>query len=264
MILQPEGRSYRLFDFLLGDQLAWNIPLFMLLLLIALLYKWLVKNYLHKTIVHRKTFSIFLGLGLLYLAIGSPLTKISELSFSLHMLQMSILYFIIPPLIIYGMPAFKALNRWLLPPQIALVSFAILLFLYHIPIVINLLSAYSAIHNGYVTLLFILSLHFWWPLVAPDPKHRFQGTVKKQYCHYNSLYIMPACLLLIVSAVIGEINNPFLTQITAHLCLPSETNSIQVLPPFFNTSYDQITAGILMIGIHKLSLKLTIHISNDS
>src|SRR5699024_5347963 len=35
---------------------------------------------------------------------GSPLAAISHFSFSLHMIQMSILYFIIPPIFLLGIP----------------------------------------------------------------------------------------------------------------------------------------------------------------
>ena len=52
----------------------------------------------------KKAILFFLSLALLFLIIGTPLAALSHLSFSLHMLQMSLLYFIIPPLILAGIP----------------------------------------------------------------------------------------------------------------------------------------------------------------
>lgn len=65
---------------------------------------------------------------------------------------------------------------------------------------------------------------------------------------------MPACLLFIFSAIIDGVNNPFLTQLTAHLCIPTESLSAEILPPPFHTRYDQGMTGVLMLGIHKVTL----------
>ncbi|MBY7145067.1 cytochrome c oxidase assembly protein [Virgibacillus sp. NKC19-3] len=89
---------------LLEDQSSWNIPLVVGLTCIAVLYSFFIKRDTRIPLTHLQPFLFFLGLGLWYLASGSPLATISHLSFSLHMIQMSLLYFIIPPLILLGIP----------------------------------------------------------------------------------------------------------------------------------------------------------------
>ncbi|WP_369293410.1 cytochrome c oxidase assembly protein, partial [Alkalihalophilus pseudofirmus] len=53
---------------------------------------------------HRQPFLFFSSLILFYLTTGSPFAALSHLTFSSHMVQMSILFFIFPPLFLLGIP----------------------------------------------------------------------------------------------------------------------------------------------------------------
>lgn len=258
-------------NLLLAGQLSWNIPLSILFLTIAALYIFLIKTKnIHLT---RLQYSLFLiGLCLLYLAIGSPLLTISYLSFSLHMIHMSTLFFIIPPLLLLGIPQnlykqfmynliIKKIGTWI-SPKIALITFSLLFFLYHLPFVLIYLSEHNLIQKGFLTFLFILAFRMWWPIVSPFPLKPFTGKAKKKYMFQSGLFIMPACLLFTVSAFLDGISNPLLTQITTHLCLPPNSEEIQLLPFPFNTNYDQFLAGLFMIGLHKISLSAASRITN--
>ncbi|MFK9090185.1 cytochrome c oxidase assembly protein [Bacillus salipaludis] len=239
----------------LEGQLVWNIPLLTGLICIAVLYGCLVTFYTNIKIYHKQPLLFFLCLGILYVTLGSPLSTLSHLSFSFHMMQMSILYFIIPPLFLLGIPEsfpkiLKGINKLFLPPLVALYTFAVLFLMYHLPIVLTFLSKNSFVHNGYLVLLFIMALSMWCPIV----KDR-----NKPFALLSGLLLMPACILFIITGFIGGLNNPFLAQMTANLCIsPSAISSLHILPPPFNTGLDQIMAGILMIVMHKFALILTV------
>ncbi|MEK5441188.1 cytochrome c oxidase assembly protein [Fredinandcohnia sp. FSL W7-1320] len=262
-------------DGLLEGQLMWNTPLLVGLIGIAVIYSLFVHRVTEIKLYQKQPLLFIFSLVLLYVSIGSPLTTISHLSFSLHMIQMSILYFIVPPILllgtpcnlfqrIRGIPIVNVVTKWFLFPRIALFVFAILFFMYHLPEVLKAFSQDSFLHNGYIFVLLILSFGMWWPIVSPDPRQRFDKRTKKQFAVLSGVLLMPACLLFIFSALIDGLNNPFLTQLTAHLCIPSQSFSLNILPPPFNTKYDQAIAGLIMLGIHKISLTATTRLQSAS
>ncbi|WP_449354855.1 cytochrome c oxidase assembly protein [Virgibacillus natechei] len=258
---------------LLGGQLTWNIPLVVGLTCIAVLYSFFVKRDTRIPLTRLQPLLFFLGLVLLYLATGSPLSTISHLSFSLHMIQMSLLYFIVPPFIllgipepifkqIYKLPMIKKGSKRLLRPKTALYIFATLFLMYHLPFALDILSQNAFIQNGYLFLLFLLSFSIWWPITSPDLKQRLHGKQMKRYVFRSGLLLMPACVFFMLTALTDGMNNPFLTQITSQLCIPSGNGSLQLLPPPFNTEYDQLMAGIFMLGIHKFGIMLSLRLGN--
>ena len=226
----------------LDGQSPWHFSLLVVLVCLACCYLFLVQRYSKAELDNKQVFLFFLGLFLFYFTIGSPFAVISHFSFSLHMIQMSILYFIIPPLLLLGIPEnlfMKALDIpkpwWIkkckFPPKIALYLFAVLLLLYHLPFILTLLSTASLLQNGYITILFFLSFIMWSPIASPDSKRRLCRQEMKRYAMKSGYALMPACLFFIVAAFIGGIENPLFAQLTAHLCMPGTLNAITVLPP---------------------------------
>ncbi|WP_246202573.1 cytochrome c oxidase assembly protein [Virgibacillus doumboii] len=265
--------DFMTFEFLLWGQMEWDFPLSVFLAGIAVTYSYLLKYLSSIRLYTKQPFLFFLALCLLYLIIGSPLSAISHLSFSLHMLQLSILYFIIPPLILAGIPGqlFKQLlkipliiktGKLFLTPKLALFLFSLLFLIYHLPFVLRVFSQNPFMQNGFLLALFILSFILWWPIVSPDPNQRFYNKHKKRYIFLSGLLLMPACTIFIVSALIDGTQNPFLNQITAQLCTPTQTDSPNLLPSPFNTKYDQIMAGALMLGVHKFGMILSSRLRN--
>ncbi len=247
---------------LLGDHLTWNVPLLVLTISLTVVYLMNIK----RKIKPLQPILFLTGIWLLYMIIGSPLVAISYLSFSFHMIQMSFLFFIVPPLILLGIPTniyekivalpyFGEIRRLLITPITALIAFAILLLLYHLPIVLTVISQYPGVQKTYLTILFIFAFRMGWPLASPNPDQRFLSTKRKKYLWQSSVYMMPACMMFILSALLAEMGNPFLGQMAANLCLPEST--IHVLPAPFNTKYDQMLAGVFMISLHKASLLMT-------
>lgn len=250
----------------LEGQLLWNIPLLACLIGIAMLYVSFV-SFTKIKLYQKQPLLFFLSLGILFLTFGSPFETISHLSYSLHMLQMSILYFIIPPLFLLGMPdaflrhiqklsLFVRVSKFFLPPIAALYAFGALFLMYHVPVVLTTLSQNTLVHNGYLFVLFLLSIRMWRPIASPESKGQ-----NKRYLFLSGLVLMPACLLFIFTALIGGMNNPLLTELTAHLCItPAQLSSLNILPSPFNTQLDQMFAGILMLGMHKCGLLLTVRL----
>src|SRR5699024_6242385 len=92
------------YEVLLQEHVIWDTDLLIGILCIALLYILLLHRLRTIKMYQKHVILFLLVLGLLYITIGSPLSRISHFSFSLHMIQMSILYFIIPPIILLGIP----------------------------------------------------------------------------------------------------------------------------------------------------------------
>ncbi|MBO1005687.1 cytochrome c oxidase assembly protein [Pseudogracilibacillus auburnensis] len=252
---------------LLVGQLTWNTPLLLLLIAIITLYfGFFIQN---KQVTTSLEALFFLtGIVILYLATGSPLLTISYLSFSLHMIQMSLLFFIIPPLILLGIPyhlynhfnkskLIQAIGKMTIPPRLALTLFAIFLLLYHLPFVQAYISQQPILQKCYLTLLFFLSFRMLWPIASPNPALRFSKIEMNKYVLQSGLFIMPACLFFIIGALFEGMSNPFLHQLATHLCMPADANAIYLLPPPFNTKYDQAMAGLLMMALHKFGLMFT-------
>ncbi|MBT2215231.1 cytochrome c oxidase assembly protein [Virgibacillus dakarensis] len=256
---------------LLLGPITWHIPFLTGLLCIASLYVFFVKRVAKINLTHPQVLLFLFGIGLLYVITGSPLAKFSHLSSSLHMTQMSILYFIVPPVILLGIPKhlfeflwktpwMKKICKLLLPSMIALITFAILFFMYHLPIVLTVLTKSNSLHNGYLSFLFVLSFGMWWPIATPDPKQRLSNKQKKRYALLSGLILMPACVLFILNALFDGTNNPLLAQATSNLCFPLQSGSgpVSLLPPPFNTKLDQLAAGVFMMGLHKIGLMITV------
>lgn len=244
-------------DVWLQGQLLWNTPLLAGLIVAAALYGFLLMNFTNGIIHLKQPFLFFLGLVLLYVTIGSPLSTVSHLSFSLHMIQMSMLFFIIPPLFLLGIPdswrtKSARLSKLFLSPSAALYTFSILFLFYHLPVILTFLSQHSTVHNGYLLVLLYTSFRMWHPIANGQ---------NKRYAMLSGLLLLPACILFILNASLGEVNNPLLAQMTATFCFtPTELSSINLLPAPFNTRLDQMMAGFLMLGLHKFALIVTMRL----
>jgi putative membrane protein len=201
-----------------------------------------------------------------YFTFGSPLTPVSQLSFSLHMIQMSIVYFFIPPLLLLSIRPFfarwrpatgkKCRYRWF--AIFALYVFAVLFLMYHIPVMIIFLSAYPFIRVSYAVILFLLALCMWWPVTKPVYRQRVLIRGRQRYVLLSGLLLMPACMFFIVSGFMSGAENAFLDEMTAAICFPVTSVSLEILPAPFNTKYDQIASGVFMMAMHKVALMLTV------
>lgn len=263
-----EGEQLTHVLLLLEGKIVWNIPLFVSLLSLALVYAWFISRKTTLKLYQHQPLLFFLGLSLLYVTYGSPLSAFGHLSFSAHMFQMSILYFMVPPLLLLGMSNLplpgrisshlvKMLSKLIVKPVVTLTSFAILFFFYHLPMVLTTLSKTPLMQYGYILFLFFLSLAMWWPIIAPTHQEHFNPEQKKRYALLSGVLLLPSCLLFILNSLLDGMSNPFLAQLTVMLCLPAQFNAFDLLPFSFNTRLDQFMGGVLMLGMHKIGLALT-------
>ncbi|MCG3086595.1 cytochrome c oxidase assembly protein [Sporosarcina cyprini] len=254
-----------LLDMLLLENLTWRWHWLIILTGLAVLYSFLLHRFGKNEVVRMQPISFSLGCLLLFLMLGSPFATLNHISFTLHMAQMSVLFFFVPPLLMLSIPVpwhdfiIKTRPAWW--PSIPFTSleflytFSILFLLYHIPSILSILVAYPVLQKSYLLLLFLLSFGMWRPLASPDPLLRLCACKMKKYAFWSGLAIMPACLLFVASAFFENAHNPFLLQLVAHLCGPGFLDSLQ-LP--VQSKYDRLLAGALMLILHKSSLVFTL------
>lgn len=118
-----------------------------------------------------------------YLAVGSPLDALGEnFLFSAHMVQHNLLMYLIPPLLLIGLPAWlvdaafirywylQKITQFLVHPIIAGVSFTLVFSLWHIPFLYEWALHDKAVHIiEHLTMLFV-SLQIWWCILGPSQR----------------------------------------------------------------------------------------------
>ncbi|HWO94497.1 MAG TPA: cytochrome c oxidase assembly protein [Dehalococcoidia bacterium] len=122
------------------------------------------------------------GVGVIYLASGSPLHDLSETYlFSAHMGQHMMLTLIGPPLLIAGTPGWMLrpllrdpvvlqAARFLLNPLVALIAFNAVTVGTHLPIVTDTALDYHAVHFLVHAVLVGTALQMWWQVFSPLPE----------------------------------------------------------------------------------------------
>lgn len=238
---------------ILAGLFTWNIPLLLVLASLSLLYG-LLFTILKATLPQ---LWFFLGsLSLLYLLMGSPLATLVHLTFTTHMGQMGLLFFVFPPLLLKGMPigcleyieARKAAWSLTKLPLAALILFSLLFLLYHLPVILPVLLNQPSLHTLYIVLLLFMALLMWIPLVFPPD---CDVVPRKKYARLSGFLLLPACGLFVVSGLMGWMDQA--QFLPANLCLtPEGLNSL--LPWKINPRADQVSGGLLMMGLHKLSV----------
>jgi putative membrane protein len=152
----------------------------------------------------------YAGLLLFYIAEGSGLSYYGHhYSFSAHMLQQSISYLIMPPLILLGTP------EWLVRPMfrtkpmhlvmklatmplIALFTFNMVFSFYHIPMIMDALMANALLHFIYNVIFMLAAFQMWFPIFGPLPEYNKMSELRKMgYIFVNGILLTPACALII-------------------------------------------------------------------
>ena len=115
----------------------------------------------------------------IYLAEGSPLHDLAELYlFSAHMVQHLILSYLVPPLLIAGVPGWLwqplLLNRWVKPlahvltrPLVALLVFSFAFSLWHFPAIYEGALQNSLVHHLEHVVFIGTAVIMWWPIMSP-------------------------------------------------------------------------------------------------
>ncbi|HLZ08263.1 MAG TPA: cytochrome c oxidase assembly protein [Chloroflexota bacterium] len=115
------------------------------------------------------------GVGLLVLALVSPIDTLSNQMFSIHMIQHMLLVYIVPPLLLTGMPAWLV-RPFLSPPLARRVwTFAVsfvpatiifngILVLWHMPMLWGMALVDPRIHALEHLMFLFAGIVVWWPI----------------------------------------------------------------------------------------------------
>ncbi|PLR79200.1 cytochrome c oxidase assembly factor CtaG [Bacillus sp. V3-13] len=209
--------------------------------------------------------------ALLYAIKGSPLDLMGHLAFYAHMIQMALLYLVIPPLFIVaipewmwrkvlGMKSIGAVFRFLTKPIVALILFNGLFSFYHIPLIFDVVKTDMLLHAAYTTMLFLMAIIMWWPLVNQLDEYQTMGGLKKVgYIFANGILLTPACALIIFAdaPMYETFSDPRAWADALALCVPASTLSGLNLsgPEMFSSMSllnDQQTGGVIMKIIQEI------------
>lgn len=125
-----------------------------------------------------------LGLVTLYLALGSPLDLIAaNFLFSAHMAQHMILIYLVPPLLLGGIPPWMlypilrgarlfGLARLLTKPLVAFLLFNLILVFWHMPAFYEATLASRTLHEVEHLTFLLAGILMWWPILSPTPQLR--------------------------------------------------------------------------------------------
>ena len=127
------------------------------------------------------------GLGMLFVALASPLDGLADRSLPIHMAQHLVLLVVVPPLLLAGAPmvpllrglpagrvraafgAVAALADRLAHPVVGLIALALATWGWHVPAAFELALRDRAWHVAEHASFLGAGLLFWWPVVQPWP-----------------------------------------------------------------------------------------------
>ncbi|PAQ14521.1 cytochrome c oxidase assembly factor CtaG [Bacillaceae bacterium SAOS 7] len=200
-----------------GFQSLWS-PLFMLVLaFISVLFflitvKWR-KDFKESEPLTKRQAGLFVtAILVLYAVKGSPVDLLGHIMFSYHMVQMAVLYLVVPPLLVKAipwwvwkvvieLPVVKNVFRLFTKPLVALIFFNGMFSFYHIPLIFDYIKMSETLHGLYTFILFIFAIFMWWPLVNEMPNRKqLAGIRKVGYIFANGILLTPACALIIFAS----------------------------------------------------------------
>ncbi|WP_044337515.1 cytochrome c oxidase assembly factor CtaG [Rossellomorea aquimaris] len=253
-----------------GFMALWS-PFFLLALaFITVVYflitiKWRDSFKESKKLTRKEATYFILSMVLLYGIKGSPVEIMSTILFSAHMAQMALLYLVVTPLLVLGIPKWvwkaavelpvvKQVFKFMTKPLISLLSFNIIFSIYHIPLVFDNVRTDATLHGLATIILFLLALFMWWPLLNPvDDDIDLSGLKRIGYILGSAVLLTPACGLIIFAEnpLYAPYYDPqeFLKALA--LCVPVTTLEGLTLtgPELFtdmSTQNDQQLGGVIM------------------
>lgn len=208
---------------------------------------------------------------LFYLVQGGPLSLLGHLMFTFHMVNMSISYLIVPPMILLSVPgyvwkkifsaAWWKYGRLLTNPIAALLMFNVLFSVYHVPVVHDFVMTHYAIHRIYYMVLLIAAMLMWWQIACPVPEwNRLSDLKKMAYVFANGVLLTPACALIIFAStpMYATYNDPNVWVQAMGYCVSGDPSRLLTMfdgPQFFNLMKpveDQQLGGIVMKLVQEL------------
>lgn len=206
-----------------------------------------------------------------YLVHGGPINLLGHLMFTFHMVNMSVSYLIVPPLVLLGIPAFiwrkmfsarfwKKFNL-LMHPIVTLVLFNMLFSIYHVPLVHDYVMTHFSVHRLYYAVLLITSIMMWWQIACPVPEwNRLTDLKRMAYVFANGILLTPACALIIFAKepMFAVYSDPNVWVTAMGYCVSGDPGRLLDSfsgPQFFNLMdvvEDQQLGGIVMKLVQEL------------
>ena len=137
--------------------------------------------------------SFLSGLGVLWLAIGSPMDGFADALLSAHMVEHLLLMSAVPPLLLLGLPVvpllrglpkillrliagpllrlpiLRRVEEWLVTPVVAWLAMNITFLAWHLPGPYSFALEHEAWHAVEHFCFLSTSILFWWPILRPWP-----------------------------------------------------------------------------------------------
>jgi putative membrane protein len=209
--------------------------------------------------------SFIVGLFLFYFALGGPLNLLGHFWFSSHMLQQSVLYLIVPPLLYRGLPegVFHSLSarrgvrtfiKIFTHPLLAIIMFNGSFSFYHVPMIFDAAMSNYTVHNILNMFIFFSAFCMWWSVFSPKGAINNMSDLKRMgYIFLNGILLTPACALIIFA---DELIYTTYMGSTHLLCLPFY--SMVVAKPIIHISWltplmDQQLGGVIMKIVQEIA-----------
>lgn len=180
------------------------------------------------------------GIVILFFTIGSPLNIIARIKFSAHIIQLILLLFVTPPLLIIGAKTayFEKILiiRWvsklvgvITHPVFAIGLFFLFVYGYHLPNVFDTARMDLYLNYFYLLGLFVSALLLWIPIVST---FGLETKTKLLYCLGIALLLLPLGFLLLASWEGWYITYSDLSYFieSIQLCLPT---GIELPPDYY-------------------------------
>ncbi|WP_377348306.1 hypothetical protein [Pontibacillus salicampi] len=170
--------------------------------------------------------------------------------FLYQMLEMTLLYFVLPPFLLSLVPIQLArfLSRVLpISSTYSMVLFSTLLALLHTPLAF--MDATLPFHSLMMGVMLLLAIDMWRPYLWVNP-----AVTSPAFITRSVLVLLPACLLLLVDIVIKPAHQIVAVQMAA-ICVPADMGSIEASSIFLmDPVMDQFLAAFIMLIGHKGAL----------
>lgn len=159
--------------------------------------------------------SFYLGIAMVFIALVSAIDPLSDMLAWVHMIQHTLLMTVAAPLIALGSPGYIAL--WALPvkrrfawfiralrfsrPIVAGISYAMILWLWHLPVLYEAALFDSFVHDLQHLAFFVSAFLFWRVLLEPYIGERLHPGVGIVYLFVSSLHPMILGVLMALSPI---------------------------------------------------------------
>lgn len=259
-----------------GFEALWSPIFFLFMLAVVIGYLLIIGKYRHRfpngeEVRKRKIFCFISGMLLLYFVKGGPIDLLGHIVFSAHMFEMAIMYMVVPPLLLLGLPnwlfqyitSFRFIRMMLriwANPIVALFVFNGLFSMYHLPIVFDAVKQSQIGHSVVLIVLFFAAMMLWWQIFNPLPGYQTLSDIQKiGYMFANGMLLTPACALIIFAnePLFATYTDPSAWMKAMELCVPAGTlSNLNITGPDFlhwiPVLEDQKTGGIIMKIIQEI------------